>query len=152
MRRIGIDLGTKTGWAIQDGTFITSGLENFAPKRFESSAMRPLRFRDWLTSLIVPGQTMIAFEEVRNHKGVDAAHCYGGLLAVLLMVCEENGVPCQGHPVGAIKKHATGKGNANKQAMIDAANRKWPDQNVTDDNQADALWILDYDTRLETGI
>jgi hypothetical protein len=34
---------------------------------------------------------------------------------------ELRGVPYEGVPVGTIKRHATGKGNANKQAMIDAA-------------------------------
>lgn len=145
-RIICLDLGTKCGWAIQDGSFTTSGTEDFSPKRFESSGMRPLKFKNWLTQTIKQGQTQIYFEEVRRHAGTDAAHCYGGLMAVLLMTCEEFGVPCQGIPVGTIKKHATGKGNANKQAMIDAANRKWPDQHVTDDNQADALCLLSLAT------
>jgi Holliday junction resolvasome RuvABC endonuclease subunit len=42
--------------------------------------------------------------------------------------------------VGTIKKHATGKGNADKVAMVEAMQlRGHP---VTDDNEADALALL----------
>jgi hypothetical protein len=50
----------------------------------------------------------------------------------------------QGVPVGTVKKHATGKGNSNKDAMVEAARSKWPDIDIKDDNQADALWIWDW--------
>jgi Holliday junction resolvasome RuvABC endonuclease subunit len=49
-------------------------------------------------------------------------------------------VPYQGVPVGTIKKHATGKGNANKAAMIAATKAKG--FNPADDNEADAIAIL----------
>ena len=41
-----------------------------------------------------------------------------------------------------IKKHATGKGNASKPMMIEAARNKLG-YTGADDNEADALWILD---------
>lgn len=52
-------------------------------------------------------------------------------------------------PPTVVKKYATGKGNANKGAMIDAATRRYPHvQTGGDDNQVDALWLaamgLDY--------
>jgi len=50
------------------------------------------------------------------------------------------GVPYQGVPVGTIKKFLTGQGNANKQAMIDAARRRG--FSPADDNEADAIAIL----------
>jgi len=46
----------------------------------------------------------------------------------------------QGVPVGTIKRHATGKGNAPKQAMIDAARARG--FSPADDNEADAIAIL----------
>ena len=81
------------------------------------------------------------FEEVRAHKGVDAAHVYGGLMATLQAWSEDKGVPCAGVPVGVIKKFATGKGNANKEAMMAAMRELGFD--VVDDNHADAiaLWL-----------
>ena len=144
MRVIALDLGTRTGFAIQSGRTTISGTMDFTPKRFESSAMRFVRFRQWITELVMDGPCHIAFEEVRRHMGTDAAHCYGGLLAHLLEITEVNGIACEGIPVGTIKRHATGKGNAGKPLMIDAALNRWPHQDVQDDNHADALCLLDY--------
>lgn len=49
----------------------------------------------------------------------------------------------------ALKKYATGKGNANKGAVIDATARRFPTIDTgADDNRCDALWLaqmgLDY--------
>ena len=56
-----------------------------------------------------------------------------------------------GVPVGKIKKHATGKGNAGKPAMVEAARRLYPDANIKvnskgegDDDHADALCLLHF--------
>ena len=73
---------------------------------------------------------------------MDAAHAYGGFLAHLTAWCEHHRIPYQGVPVGTIKKHATGLGNASKAAMIAAMQAKgYP---VTDDNEADALALLHW--------
>ena len=105
--------------------------------------MRYLRFKKWLEELnqLSGGINQIYFEEVRRHLGVDAAHAYGGFLAHLSAWCEDNKIPYLGIPVGTIKKHLTGKGNANKQAMINAV--KDLGFNPIDDNEADALALLD---------
>lgn len=140
---VGLDLGTKTGWAILiDGT-IESGTWDFSPRRFDGGGMRFLRFRWHLSELLgtMAGPIEIYFEEVRAHKGVDAAHIYGGFMAHLTSICEEMKIPYLGIPVGTIKRTATGKGNCNKAAMIAAAKRKWPDF-TGDDNEADARWIV----------
>jgi hypothetical protein len=121
---LALDLGTTTGWALssRDG-HITSGSESFKPGRFEGGGMRYLRFKRWLTEVKQCADSIDAvyFEEVRRHAGVDAAHAYGGFLAHLTAWCEHHQIPYQGVPVGTIKKHATGKGNAGKAAMIAAA-------------------------------
>lgn len=82
--------------------------------------------------------------EVRRHLGTDAAHIYGGLLATLTAWCEEHQIPYSGVPVGTIKKFITsGKGNANKEAVITAVQKRGHTE-VTNDNQADALALLYY--------
>lgn len=140
---LALDLGTQTGWALlaRDDS-LTSGSQSFKPQRFEGGGMRFLRFKRWLTELktCADGITAIYFEEVRRHLGVDAAHAYGGFLATLTAWCEHHQIPYQGVPVGTIKKHATGKGNASKDEMVSAVVKKgfMP----TDDNEADALAIL----------
>jgi len=150
---VAIDLGTTTGWASNPDGVITSGTLTFRPGRFEGGGMRFVRFRTAMSELISQtGATRLYFEEVRNHgvkgKGgktitpIDAAHLYGGFLAHLTALCEEMRIPYLGVSVGTIKKHATGMGNANKAAMMAAATaRGWT---FADDNEADALWILDW--------
>ena len=82
----------------------------------------------------------VYFEEVRRHAATDAAHIYGGFLACLTAWCEERSLAYQGVPVGSIKKHATGKGNADKVAMINAARARG--YSPADDNEADAIALL----------
>ncbi|MBK8072040.1 MAG: hypothetical protein IPK34_08485 [Ramlibacter sp.] len=142
---LALDLGTTTGWALRsrDGQ-IAHGFVNFKPQRFEGGGMRYLRFKRWLSEITgaVGEVHSVYFEEVRRHSGVDAAHVYGGLMATLTTWCEHHNVPYQGIPVGTIKKHATGKGNAGKAEVIAAMRAKG--HPVTDDNEADALALLGW--------
>jgi len=139
---LAVDLGTTLGWALRFSGQAMSGTEHFKVGRFEGGGMRYLRFVRWLNDLwrFAGAPSIIYFEEVRRHRGVDAAHVYGGFLAQLTAWCEHHAVPYQGVPVGTIKKFATGKGNADKAAMIEAAKR-WGYQ-PADDNEADALSLL----------
>lgn len=140
---LALDLGTSTGWALRNeyGSII-SGMAHFKPRRFEGGGMRYLRFKQWLTETknVVGAINAVYFEEVRRHAGVDAAHAYGGFLAHLTAWCEHHGIPYEGVPVGTIKRHATGKGNADKDAVIAAMRAKG--FTPEDDNEADALALL----------
>ena len=140
-----LDLGTITGWALRPQNGPTAhGFVSFKSQRFEGGGMRYLRFKHWLAEFknITGDINAVYFEEVRRHVGVDAAHVYGGLMATLTTWCEHHRIPYQGVPVGTIKKHATGKGNAGKVDVI-AAMRALGHP-VTDDNEADALAILHW--------
>lgn len=142
---LALDLGTNTGWAVRgaDGR-VTSGTVSFKPGRYEGGGMRYLRFTGWLDEMqrLCGPMGGIWFEEVRRHAGTDAAHVYGGLMASLTAWCELRGVPYAATPVGTIKKHATGKGNAPKEAMIAAAVARG--YRPADDNEADALALLHW--------
>ena len=142
---LALDLGTTTGWALRHrDESITSASQSFRPQRFEGGGMRFLRFKRWLAELnALCGEIhAVYFEEVRRHAGVDAAHVYGGLMATLTAWCEHHNIPYQGVPVGTIKKHATGKGNAGKDDVIAAIRARG--HSVTDDNEADALALLHW--------
>ena len=143
---LSLDLGTTTGWALRsrDGS-IVSGSQSFKPQRFEGGGMRNLRFNRWLSEVTSPGRSanlvdIIVFEEVRSHAGTDAAQIYGGLMGQVEVLGETKKIPYEGVPVGTIKKHATGKGNANKLMMITAMQALG--HNPVDDNEADALALL----------
>lgn len=151
---IAIDLGTTTGWAThQENGLIRHGSAAFHAQRssgrFEGGGMRFLKFRRWLNDLKagIDKIDAVFFEEVRRHVGVDAAHAYGGYLATLTAWCEHHQIPYQGVPVGTIKKHATGKGNASKSEMIAAIFKRG--LTVADNNEADALALLYW--VIETG-
>lgn len=141
---IGFDLGMKCGWSIRHpGRHIDCGVYNLKGGRFEGGGMRFVRFRKFVEGMLDlrSGIGIVGYEEVRRHLGTDAAHVYGGLQAILTEICEARDLPYLGIPVGTIKKHATGKGNANKEAMLSAARNRWPDLSIEDDNVADALFV-----------
>jgi len=142
MRIIGIDPGTMCGWAItEDGKRLASGVWQLKTNRHEGGGMRYLRVRRYLEQLLEFYKIdALAYEEVRRHMGVDAAHIYGGIVGQITAICEDQSIPFQAIPVGTAKKLATKRGNASKDDMIKAANKKW-DLELTDDNEADALWM-----------
>lgn len=144
---LGLDLGTHCGyaWTLEDQPRIElSGSWDLRPNRFEGGGMRFVRFKAALDDLLHKEnaeEIFVFFEEVAAHKGTAASHIYGGLLAILTAECESRGIPYQGLPVGTIKKHATGKGNANKNDMMARADMRFG--KVKNADQADALWVLD---------
>ena len=133
----------RLGGPCADG-LVASGTVSFRPSRYDGGGMRYLRFTNWLTELDQLSGPIAAiwYEEVRRHVGTDAAHVYGGLMATLTAWAELRGVPYQGVPVGTVKRHATGKGNAGKEEMIAAARARG--FRPSDDNEADALAILHW--------
>ncbi|WP_149539342.1 crossover junction endodeoxyribonuclease RuvC [Siccirubricoccus phaeus] len=149
---LALDLGTTVGWALRMGDHsILSGTQTFRPGRFEGGGMRYLRFTDWLVEVAMRahGIRRVVFEEVRRHAGTDAAHVYGGFLGTLTAWCEEHEIPYQGVPVGTIKRFATGKGNADKAAMIAAVRARG--FAPADDNEADAIALLLWATDPQGG-
>ena len=61
-------------------------------------------------------------------------------MATLTAWAELRGVPYEGVPVGTIKRHASGKGNADKATMVAAVRARG--FSPADDNEADAIAIL----------
>jgi hypothetical protein len=140
---LALDLATNTGWALRSANGqIVSGTISFRPSRYDGGGIRYLRFRSWLDGVAADaaGLGVVHYEEVRRHLSTDAAHVHGGLLATLTSWCEQHGIPYQGVPVGTIKRHITGKGNADKQAVIAAVRERG--FSPADDNEADAIAIL----------
>lgn len=142
MTHLALDLGTLTGWAIGDShNAILSGVWDLKGGRYEGGGMRFVRFKSMLIQMhAMHPITRVAYEEVRMHRGVDAAHIYGGLQAVLTAWCEGQKIPYEAIHYAHIKRALTGKGNANKAAMIEAVRAKG--FSPKDDNEADAIALL----------
>ena len=153
-RILAIDPGTYCGYAWIDVSYpvpnslqaipAQSGVWDLSVKRHEGGGMRFLRLKK---HLIEVEPDLIIYEEVRGHKGTSASHIYGGIVGQIQLFGEEHDVNYVAIPVGTIKKKATGKGNANKEAMVAAANGMFgcdlsDAKSSKDDNIADALWLL----------
>lgn len=153
-----LDLGTTTGWALgewrdynnEPHPIITSGTMSFKPQRWEGGGMRYLRFVEWLKEIHMGSRIEgVFYEEVRRHLGVDAAHVYGGFMGHLTSFCESHDIPYDGIPVGTIKKHITGRANANKRLVMIAVEHLG--YSPKDDNEADAIALCDYVLRSQSG-
>jgi hypothetical protein len=147
---LALDLGTVTGFALRAAdSAIVSGTVSFRPSRYDGGGIRYLRFRAWLESIAEDTGSIgaVHYEEVRRHLSTDAAHVHGGLLATLTAWCEQRSIAYQAVPVGTIKRFITGRGNADKAAVIAAVRTRG--YSPTDDNEADAIAILLW--ALETG-
>ena len=148
---LALDLGTATGWAIRrlDGG-MAHGTERFPDRKRAHPGQRWADYRAWLSRTLVSQQIhVIAYEDVKRHLGTDAAHAYGAFLAMTQMVAAQHNVELLPVGVGTIKKAWTGRGNADKAAMIAEAKRRGfrPDT----DNAADALAILSWAVMREGG-
>jgi hypothetical protein len=150
MKILALDLATKTGWAHSDGPH---GVFDLRIARDESSGMRLIRFERSLRAILEgPGVDLIAFEAVPVHSSRPGhATNYSVMLASKLqgiverLVEETEGLECCSYNMQEIKRHAIPeKGRKrDKEAMVKAAEKRWPSHTIEDDNVADALWILD---------
>lgn len=139
---LAIDLGQHFGYAYIADRMIWSSSVALKTKN------RELAFADWIKNAIELNRpSAVIFEDVKRHMSTAAAHAYGGYRAIMFAECQRAGIETVGVGVKVIKMHITGNGNAPKNEMIAAVNRRGF-TSVTDDNEADALCILI--TALET--
>lgn len=146
MKILALDPATKTGFAHSCGT---SGMWDMSVRRDESSGMRLIRLRGKLGEILKgAGVELVVFEAARHAapKMQGALVVQAELQGVIKLWCEENGIEYRGYSPSELKKHATGKGNANKEAMKKFALAKWPEAVRWDDNEIDARWLLDLAT------
>lgn len=147
---IGLDLGTRLGVCytiriLKDRasysmpkTYDLRGLEHGARFSELERILNSLAHE----SLRAPAEKLEAlyYERVHRHNGTDAAHLYGGYVAIVKLWGFKQGVPVYGIPVQDIKSFATGHANAEKIDMIRAAKRDGV-VDIDDDNAADAYWV-----------
>lgn len=122
MNILALDLGTQTGWASLYGESVESGTESFDLKRGESGGMRYLHFRRWLSDdMVVPGYLNLMVYEQTHQRGGAATEVAAGLATRVQEIAAEHGIDYAAVHSATLKKWATGKGNADKGAMIEAA-------------------------------
>lgn len=103
--------------------------------------MRWIEFRAWLCRLLDVAPADVIVYEQAHHRGGAATHVAHSLISCVETVAAERGIEVTSRHTATIKKHAIGAGRGGKEAMMSAAfEMGW---NPQDDNEADALWLLD---------
>jgi len=143
MKILALDLATRTGWAHSDGP---SGVWDFSIRRDESGGMRLVRFRAKLREMLAKAPFAVVVYEAARHAAPGrqgALVVQAELQGVLKQWCESEQIDYRGYSPAEIKRHATGNGRASKEVMLETARLKWSDRVIQDDNEADALFLLD---------
>jgi Holliday junction resolvasome RuvABC endonuclease subunit len=132
---LALDIATKTGWR----TTTASGVWDLKPNRGESEGMRVVRFKSKVKEIIaLEGINLVSYERPAGmHKS--SIMVASQMVGVLLDLCIELNVDVACYSANEIKKFATGKGNAGKPLMIQAAIDLG--FNPKDDNEADAIHL-----------
>ncbi len=146
---LAIDPGSSCGWAVHDGQrVIDSGVWNLAPRRGDSLGVRYLKLRSRLTDTRDrwPELELIAVEQA-HHRGGAATEYAIGILTHVQSWCAEVGVEHLVVHSARVKRVATGRGNADKAAMVEAALARWPGWAPETDDEADARWIAEAAAR-----
>lgn len=160
MNLLALDLATSTGWCLRENGRLESGVETFHPRRHESPGMRYLAFSRWLEGLVFASATnaqgltepvgpprvqLIVYEAIlgRFARGGAQAEIAAGFSTRVLEFCARHHLDHHGDTYPAtLKKWATGRGNADKAAMLEAVARRW--RRVDDHNEADAVALLHF--------
>jgi Holliday junction resolvasome RuvABC endonuclease subunit len=132
---LSLDIATNTGWK----TKTSSGVWNLKPNRGESEGMTVVRFKAKVRELInIENITLVSYERPAGmHKA--SIMVASEMVGVLKDLCIEMGIELACYSAPEIKKFATGKGNAKKDAMIKAAQEMG--YTPKDDNEADAIHL-----------
>lgn len=145
MRILALDLGTKTGWAWSDGEGrIESGVNVLPLRKDESPGMRFVRFRKWFDDMCLLVRPDFVICEKPHLRGFGPTHVLINFLGRVEEECAIREIEHTTVHTGTLKKHATGSGKASKEDMLDTAKAKYPRKIIFDDNEADALLMLDF--------
>lgn len=136
---LALDLGGRTGYACDWG----SGTQDMRPGPRESRGMMFVRFGGWLREIITKVQPDVVVYEQPHLRGGAATEVLAGMAGIVQQACAEAGIEYTAVHSATIKRHATGKGNASKAMVLDAAQKEFRKM-LIDSNEADALWLYDY--------
>jgi Holliday junction resolvasome RuvABC endonuclease subunit len=136
---LAIDPASKLGWAIDRMKY---GVWDLRTRKDESMGMKLIRMEAKLQELFeMEHFNLLIYERPGGRNKLPIIH-QSKMIGVMEQWCEKNGVQYRSYSATEIKKFATGKGNAGKPAMILAAQKKLG-YTGEDDNEADAMWLLE---------
>ena len=145
MKILALDPASQTGWAV-NGLAKSYGTWDLKTRKDESIGMKLIRFESKLKEVVEQMDIqLIVYERPAGRNTYSIIH-QSKLIAIAEKYCENNNIQYRAYSASEIKKHATGKGNCGKPAMIQAAREKLAYAG-DNDNEADALWLLDLAMR-----
>ncbi len=146
---VGFDPGTSFGFAwlqIKDSKvcLVDSGTWNMSPDKDmnEGAGARFImaeRYIKYFLGKVKPD--IIVYEAVMQHRGIRAAHIYGGFEALINMVAEQKSIPYFCYVPSTIKKNVTGYGRASKDEVAKVLELFFPDVKFRTDDESDAVAI-----------
>lgn len=137
MTVIGLDLSlTATGVADSDGTRTLKPVVGLA------GMARLAAFRNALLAACEGADLVVVEGYSFGTKGqASRAHSLGELGGVVRLALFEARIPYADCPPASLKRYGTGKGNANKGQMLEAAAKRSGLDFAGDHNRADAWWL-----------
>lgn len=157
---LGLDLGSTTGWAIwcdgniHSGVWVLASERELAAQRRDgrdrTCDMRFTRLLRYLRETVGQYPTIsIAFEDVQFQSSRAQTQLWASLRAAVWAVASDRGLAVACVATGTLKKFATGRGDATKDAMaaaLAALRPPWARQTLSHD-EIDALWVLRWALR-----
>ena len=136
---LALDLGTRTGWALRDSAGrLHSGMWKLDEEQRELTLWSHLD-----GSRTAHDVKQVVVEKAIMYPGHYSGSTVGpGLAGVLRLFVQHHQIPLVELTPSAVKKCATGKGNAKKALVRKAMQAQFPDQEIRGDDQADALAVL----------
>lgn len=135
MKVLALDIASVTGWCLDNGIY---GTWDFKTRKDESMGMKLIRFRAKLKEVHELEQIDIMVYERPAGRHANSIIHQSKLIGIMEKFCEENNIEYKAYSATEIKRFATGKGNAGKPAMIQAAKDRFG-YDGNDDNEADAI-------------
>ena len=158
---LALDLGTRAGFAVNDGRATWAGTHRLATaaelKGSMSNRCWDIRFErlyDFtLQYLSLNKSSVLVWEDVQFVHSSQQINVWTTLRSAVWAAVADlrragHCVTLHAVPVGTLKRHATGSGSADKAAMLKAAVRRKlvSEETQLDDNAIDAVWLLHYIT------
>ena len=149
IRILALDMATTTGYAILASDVLTSGSQCFAKQAATKTRAAAhvgashAMFDNWLTEMLHgPRYDEIVYEMAGFFKSAAAVQVCVGFRGILLAHAAKHNIPLYSYSPSAVKKFWTGKGTAKKPEMIARTKREYPNLDITDDNECDAIALL----------
>lgn len=150
---LALDPGGKTGWTLlsDSGEYLDGGMEKFdypTAKQQRLGAPKGKKWADfnrWLRkTLEEKAPTEVVIEEVVRNVSTKSAHSYGYFRYATEAACADLGVPIVLAPVGTWKKDTIGKGNADKDEIMEHATKLYPGVEWMTDDHSDSAVMANW--------